>query len=231
MNTLNVVVFVFVVVFCHIVFLIRRYRKFNYWENKNKGHIKKLKILLEDVYPVLEKRFHIFLIGGTLLGSVRNKKIIPWDDDIDLGIYTNNTENTIEELIKSEEFLLEKYKIKKTYFGARITDTENKSFIDIFLYIKQDDYIVCMSEKCRRKWPENKFTEDQMSLTKTIIYDKEYNSPSNSQDFLQRHFGEDYMTPKISHNHVLMIEGITVKNILTVVTLYIMRLLKINKLS
>ena len=88
-----------------------------------------------------------------------------------------------------------------------------------------------MSEKCRKKWPENKFTEDQMSLTKTILYNKEYNSPSNYHEFLHRHFGEDYIIPKISHNHVFALEGITVKNILTVVTLYIMKILKINRLS
>lgn len=50
------------------------------------------RIILEVVAP-RESEFPIFLDGGTLLGTFRNGKMIPHDDDCDYGIYVEDEES------------------------------------------------------------------------------------------------------------------------------------------
>lgn len=48
----------------------------------------KLFSIMEYVQKICDdNNLKIFLIGGTLLGSVRNNGFIPWDDDVDMGMY------------------------------------------------------------------------------------------------------------------------------------------------
>ena len=123
------------------------------------------KIQLEiaiEVKRICEKYdIKYFLIGGTLLGAVRHKGFIPWDDDFDIGMPREDYDAFISlcgsEL--NESFYLQSYetdpvfwrnfaKVRKnaTFFNEfeiRNKDTHKGIFIDIFPYDNADKIYGC----------------------------------------------------------------------------------------
>lgn len=85
--------------------------------------LKKVKQICEEI------GLNYFLFCGTLLGAVRHKGIIPWDDDIDVAMIRDDYEKFISYCTKHEEdilpFKLYHYSTKKDYIYpiARLVDT------------------------------------------------------------------------------------------------------------
>ncbi len=72
--------------------------------------------LLEKFQELCRKHeLRYFAIGGTLLGAVRHKGFIPWDDDIDLAMPLNDYLKLIE--IEPKElkypYFLQNYRMEK----------------------------------------------------------------------------------------------------------------------
>jgi len=126
-----------------------------------------LKILL-SVTKILDKYdIAYYLDFGTLIGAVREKGFIPWDDDIDISILDNKDINKIPEVLKEikkelkyrtylitfEESINKRYKDKKTIYHNTID------------FAKKDDYQIA-------KIRSNKFWRFGRGATKMDIFFK-----------------------------------------------------------
>lgn len=86
----------------------------NYNVRELQQHINKTLLVFHDICK--EHDLHYYLLFGTMLGAVRHKGFIPWDDDIDVGLPRNEYEVFIKH---AKEWLSEPYE-----FVCHETDPE-----------------------------------------------------------------------------------------------------------
>lgn len=110
-----------------------------------------LRILKYIDYISKKNNINYTLIGGSLIGAIRNNGIIPWDDDIDIGLMYNDYEKLIQAIEddSNDEFRLIRFENNKScYFPhTKLVSTRTYLierdlqeidgmgvFVDIFIY-------------------------------------------------------------------------------------------------
>ncbi len=124
-----------------------------------------------------ENKIEYFLTAGSLIGAIRHKGIIPWDDDIDIGLKRENY-NKLIEILKNDEnsqYFLMDYTTQTDYFYpyAKLVDKRTVLqekvvrkisnygiFVDIFAYDTLPD------DACLRDKRYNK----QKKIQRQIVY-------------------------------------------------------------
>lgn len=183
----------------------------HYWETADQarpatGSLRQKQLILlemlNDLVFVLNKhKIKYWLDYGTLLGAVRHKGFIPWDDDLDLGVLFKDGKLIVDsiraEFDKTYNIYYtgeqDKYLKLERYYGT------NRVSIDIFLY--QNDNGKMGAKFFSDGIVYNKpFPEEVMFPLKKMVFESsEYNVPNQYDLYLKKNYGEYMSLPKSSH--------------------------------
>lgn len=155
---------------------------------------------LHDMDDILTKNNQTyFLIAGTALGVFRENKFIEHDNDIDLGIFSQDYNKDIEKQILKKFNL--KYRLGKIDSGYEVCFIHKLTGvrIDICIHYKEKDYYwyanffdICDKKKDKIcKLINRKFNLKPIGFIKRIFY-----IPFPTEHYLKESYGEDWKIPK-----------------------------------
>jgi hypothetical protein len=147
-----------------------------------------------------------WLDGGTLLGIVREQRLLPWDDDCD--VFVDERDPTklqmLMKTLKSRGLRVRVRKVSKPIGPFDLGDSRlikvrnyrwqwlrGRSLIDLFLLVEKDGYHYWTLQNVLSRAPSEYFKE----LDRMEFKGYQYSIPANPERYLEMRFGAGWRTP------------------------------------
>jgi phosphorylcholine metabolism protein LicD len=186
----------------HIIYVLKidKFREFNSFPSNNNSPLTLNAVNdLNICCTIIESlSLNYRLSDGTALGLFRDGGLIPHDNDIDIDIIFS-PEIDENELVKS--FYKNGYKLaRKVYYGGSLQQLAffNKTTFDIFdmvFWYKKGDQIYNYCERNFERKQDAKYFE---KLSEINFKGKKYPLPSQTKNWLEMRYGNDWNIPKKS---------------------------------
>jgi len=145
-------------------------------------------MLLKVKHILEENNIPFFLIFGTLLGAYRNKSFIPWDSDIDIGLFQEDRHKVMK-LIESGVFAIYGMIYRSNLLLIFNSLEYKEEYLDFFYYTKKDNLYVC---------GKSNIDDFQLDLPRTKIefLGETFETVNDIEYYLFRHYGKNWMYPQ-----------------------------------
>jgi GR25 family glycosyltransferase involved in LPS biosynthesis/phosphorylcholine metabolism protein LicD len=195
------------------IFTLKNNKPFsNLWTTEK---LNNLKSLLNDTQICFKQLNIEFMpLYGTLLGLIRHKGLIPWDDDMDIGVNTNNFDIILKNKDLFSKYNIGIYLVKATFplqpdyikiYDNRRSNIKGHNwswpFIDVFKYFEKKDKIYIESNTIPYEYVLQK--DDVIPFKTNTFEGIPMNIPNNVDSVLNKLYGNDWesICYSSSYNH------------------------------
>lgn len=207
-------IFVLVIIIIIIIIINIIPKKENYEEKQLKYIHTELINILQEFKKIMDKHsIPFFIVYGTLLGSVREQSIIPYDDDIDLGMMKNDFDEKLNSIKVKNELRKKNLEIiiKENLPKIKKIKSTDSIFLDIFIFIEDNDKIKIENDIISSWNPPSFFYKKELfPLENKYILNKiKLDGPSNYENYLIRQYGSNWRTPikrEIDHSDEIFLD-------------------------
>ncbi len=139
-----------------------------------------------------------WLTDGTLLGYYRENRILPYDNDADLGLFISEYSNAI-----TAEFISAGWELAHVYgrlaCGLQLSFRRNSAAVDLFFFYQEEDKFWHGAWKPERKGKVRnliKYYYEPFEFQEVDFLGEQFTVPAETAKYIAAKYGDDWEVPQ-----------------------------------